>query len=351
MVLPEEVPADTVIVPWQKVQRVNLNWQYIRNAYVTGDSLFLYGQENFMIYRPQSDALTAFFSPYWSASVTNPVLSMNPAMRSSFIIDWYESGMGIRTTRSPVSGQTSKFINLEAVDSTLQCPWWIVPGMSFELPCVSENNNVFAPMYSDSGYPAAFMFEARVNYLWSDYYADTAHFRRVDFIAPGFEGMNLGGVWSFNDKFFVNVGSYFSQNHYTVCVEPDGTWTFTGIPDPCQFYDIVQTNDSLIAICGITPSIYISTDGGSVWTPRFYVPGSWLGLDYFVLDGGTYAFSNDMIYRMTISQNDVRLTELNNLGLEGNLITDVVNFEESVYVTTLSGLFVKPLSSFNAEHP
>jgi hypothetical protein len=55
---------------------------------------------------------------------------------------------------------------------------------------------------------------------------------------------------------------------------------------------------------------------------------------------------NSQIFKVELSQKELRLVELDNSGLDGNKITSIARYKNMIYLTTLSGVFHRKESEF-----
>jgi hypothetical protein len=107
--------------------------------------------------------------------------------------------------------------------------------------------------------------------------------------------------------------------------------------------DFYLYNDTLFAFAPFFGSIYYSNDKGYNW--NFYVNGlpQYL-LKFFEVEGKLCFYIYSQIAWIDFENNTI--IELDNEGLEGNEITSVNKFGETVWVTTLSGMFKKDVKDF-----
>ncbi|MEH0156007.1 hypothetical protein V6R21_17805 [Limibacter armeniacum] len=68
--------------------------------------------------------------------------------------------------------------------------------------------------------------------------------------------------------------------------------------------------------------------------------------NYKEIDGKTLAYIGDHIIHFYKTDVTIEFKEISNIGLEGNQITSISEFNGRVYVTTLSGVFIKDIEDF-----
>jgi hypothetical protein len=105
-------------------------------------------------------------------------------------------------------------------------------------------------------------------------------------------------------------------------------------------------NNYLFAI-GLA-KLFISHDEGETWSVFADVLGSlYGGLFYFNVGDELYATRESQIWRVTLTGSTLNYQELDNSGLETNLITSISKASKYTFVTTLSGLYYRDTASFN----
>jgi len=107
--------------------------------------------------------------------------------------------------------------------------------------------------------------------------------------------------------------------------------------------DFYLYNDTLFAFAPFFGSIYYSNDKGYNW--NFYVSGlpSYL-LNFFEVEEKLCFYIYSQIAWVDFENQTI--IELDNEGLEGNEITSVNEYGETVWVSTLSGMFKKNIKDF-----
>ncbi|MBI3234037.1 MAG: hypothetical protein HYZ42_08345 [Bacteroidetes bacterium] len=93
--------------------------------------------------------------------------------------------------------------------------------------------------------------------------------------------------------------------------------------------------------------IFISTDNGETWTKSFNISETITSnAGFHTIRDSLVEFHTDKLYTVSINLSGYSLRELDNDGLEGNQITSVSEFMDSIYVSTTTGVFIRPKSSF-----
>ncbi|NID13127.1 hypothetical protein [Fibrivirga algicola] len=90
-----------------------------------------------------------------------------------------------------------------------------------------------------------------------------------------------------------------------------------------------------------------STDQGATWSIIIdQLPDAYRTFTYKTVGDKLIAAYNSQLFQLTITPTTLSTVELDNTGLYGNRITSVAQFRNTVYVSTLSGVFTKPVRTF-----
>lgn len=94
----------------------------------------------------------------------------------------------------------------------------------------------------------------------------------------------------------------------------------------------------------LAADIYVSDDGGRSWRWAAEFDRQLILLNYDEVDGRVVGYRRDQLFTFDFQTGEG--FELDNAGLGGASITSVVAHDSLAYVTTLSGVFEKPLPDF-----
>ena len=64
------------------------------------------------------------------------------------------------------------------------------------------------------------------------------------------------------------------------------------------------------------------------------------------VDDKIVGYRYSQLWEITFSENDVVVRELDNYGIDGVSITSLSVFDNNVYLSTMSGVFYKPVDNF-----
>jgi|SRR5665647_211636 len=149
--------------------------------------------------------------------------------------------------------------------------------------------------------------------------------------------------WAYYDKFFFT--------HYSQTYRVDTLGNSKCLSDAFNGQDITQMftlNDKLFALGW--GNLFVSSDQGESWNHFSNLGGTdWGYLQYFNVGDEVYSIYRSQIGRVTLNGSSLTIVELDNDGLEGNMITSVTKCGKYAFVTTLSGLFYRDVASLNTK--
>lgn len=110
------------------------------------------------------------------------------------------------------------------------------------------------------------------------------------------------------------------------------------------FNDIIESNDTYYALS--EQGLFFSVDKGLNWTFIENIDRYFLSANYSEVQGHKIAYINDQIWKIDFSKQGMQIEELDNKGLVSNHITSIAQYDGYVFISTLSGVFTKPLDEF-----
>lgn len=152
---------------------------------------------------------------------------------------------------------------------------------------------------------------------------------------------NVTSVYSGEHSFLVSVTT-FNGEDCTFKINSDGVYT------KVLNFPIGQVFKYGNLLYGINyDQVYVSADEGSSWTPR-YIFQEPIGRFTFVpLGQELYCYSWDKLGVVKIDAQTFNISAILSGGLNGHYITSLTEFDDKVFVSTLSGVFYKPKAAFN----
>ena len=141
---------------------------------------------------------------------------------------------------------------------------------------------------------------------------------------------NINRIESFHQNFYV------STEENTYLIRPDGNYKLITEGSASDFF---QYDNKTFADFG--NRILSSTDKGETWEEKNNTPVFDGFREFSEIYGRLIFYHKDELF--LINSNNFSFTSLNSKGLEGSKITAVLPFHKQVYITTLSGIFSKPI--------
>lgn len=111
-------------------------------------------------------------------------------------------------------------------------------------------------------------------------------------------------------------------------------------------YQMFELNKKLFAL-SINSELYVSEDKGENWSLFATLQFPYATLQYFNIGADLYATFESQIWKASMVGTQINFTELQNHGLETNLITSINRCGKYMFATTLSGLYYKDTAHFN----
>lgn len=150
-------------------------------------------------------------------------------------------------------------------------------------------------------------------------------------------------VKSFFNKYFI-LNGYGMEIMYG-----DGSHKpAPGIPSDLYLKSIIKAGDVLYAF--YRSSIYISKTEGESWEPLVTnIPVKTINLyhyDYYVMDNEIFLVNDFTIMHMQVTGDEITWKPIKNDGLINRNITGISSYDDTVYISSTSGTFTKPLEEF-----
>jgi hypothetical protein len=150
----------------------------------------------------------------------------------------------------------------------------------------------------------------------------------------------LIGLMSIDEFFIISIDDFTGSNAGSFKITSDGTIKKVSTQ---MFTRVVKFKNELLAI-NEGGSFYKSDLSGENWQKLADTEIS-SHMNYAVINNELYGFIQDDIYYFDFGVDKLTLKAVKNDGLERNFITGMAALHDKVYVATLSGLFLKPITS------
>jgi hypothetical protein len=115
---------------------------------------------------------------------------------------------------------------------------------------------------------------------------------------------------------------------------------------PLYLQQMFTINDLHFAL-SINSQLFVSSDQGENWSLFATLGPGFASLQYYNVGKELYAGFESQIWKATMTGNQISFVELDNHGLETNLITSINKCGKYAFVTTTAGLFYKDTVALN----
>jgi hypothetical protein len=293
--------------------------------------------------RPATDTN---FVHYGGGAHPNGRTDYRPLLTPTFIAFLYTSHVNILPTASPVLSGGNVPVYMTELDKDF-AQFAVLPIGDGETMVANQRNQLVIPYsrylrsYNTPVIDGNRFYIALVDV---DYYSpnsvslDVKKSRIVEVPTGGFPA----SINSIGDYFIVS-----SRNGSTYRIAPDGSLTQTYPYPMFRQFTYKGTVYGMTYDAGNTLKLVASTDQGATWSVVLsQLPSDFYRLTYKVINNVLIGTYYSQLFRIDLTANSLTSTELDNTNLRGNYITSVAAFRNTVYVSTLSGVFTKPIRTF-----
>lgn len=157
------------------------------------------------------------------------------------------------------------------------------------------------------------------------------------------ETINIPDEWHHRLHAIESVGEYFFITTQSKVFRMDSKGNIVTVSDT-PLLRIIESSGKLYGVSN--KSVFISSDKGLTWKEVYNVQQelSWISLSK--VDDKIVGYRYSQLWEITFSENDVVVRELDNYGIDGVSITSLSVFDNIVYLSTMSGVFYKPVDNF-----
>ncbi|MDP4202568.1 MAG: hypothetical protein Q8861_07715 [Bacteroidota bacterium] len=162
--------------------------------------------------------------------------------------------------------------------------------------------------------------------------------------APFYDGAYYS--WTFYDKFFV---TYYGQSfRIDTLGNVKSLLSDASVFKGKYIEQMFTLNNHLFALGWNT--MFVSNDQGESWQIFADLGGTnWGRIQYFNVGSEVYAIYLSQIFSITLNGNTLNFQELDNDGLVGNQITSINKCGKYAFITTLSGLYYRDITTLNTK--
>lgn len=305
------------------------------NSFSNGQSLFLYGPSYFSVLtkdRVVKHYVTFFDYPFGEKLPINNTFFLSSTINDSFIGFW--------PVAQPDFAAAIVYFDLKPFDEYFN-------RKNFDLSEGKENmsinnaNQCLVPYYSDNPDKKISLFLIDIGNL-SPPFLSLKKVQRITINEPAnIPGGNVSYIKPIDDFFIVSTASktYKILSNGTVkqilTYKMDEAFKWAG-----EIY--LMSKASQVAK---------SADDGVTWDEFTDTPASLATGTYYVLGDSLVLNNGDAIFSAKFKLPKYSLRELKNDGVAGNIVTSVSEFNDSIYVTTYSGVFYKSRKEFFNSKP
>lgn len=305
---------------------------------------------------PNSDASSATdstFVHYGGQATPDGSTTYQPLVHPRYIGFVYSNFIKLISTANPINGYTGTTVNLAAADKDFASFELINYAVGESFVSNQRNQLLIAYRTYDRSYNTPVLSGDLKFALISLAVEQTSP------SAPSvLSTKQVQTLPSINSSFVLNMGSvsdYFvvSTTNGVYRISPDGTYQKT------YSWPMLRVFTYNNVLYGITQEysngstdykLVTSTDAGLTWnTLASKLNSSYGFLKYKQVGDQLIAMYNNQLFQLRVEPNALVAKQLDDAGLYGNRITSVMKFRNTVYVSTLSGVFTKPWQTFLTE--
>ncbi|MEZ0539409.1 hypothetical protein [Fibrella arboris] len=268
-----------------------------------------------------------------------------PLLHPSFLGFIINDFINIVPTASPVQSYVNTIVRLSSLDPDF-ADFDLIPASTGETMVANNQNQLIVPYRRyDRSYSTPVINGNLVNIALitvnvpspPSIQLTTGNTKLIDLPSGNF----LRAMSSIGRYFLVSAGSG------TYRISPDGSYQKTY---PYPFLNLFTFKGTVYGITTAntgTLKLASSTDQGNTWSILVdQLPDAYRLFTYKTVNDQLIATYNSQLFQLKLTPTTLSPVELDNTGLYGNKITSVAQFRNTIYVSTLSGVFTKPVRTF-----
>jgi hypothetical protein len=321
---------------WKPVANLNFESKIVFNAFSNDQAIYFLGSEYLTSLDKKKKITNAIIMNSFSGRKT-------PINSDIFISGLFQNYLQIRLTRAPVSNDGAIAVDLKNFDSTYT---GVNSNLRKLIMEINDRNECLIPYFTTNSDKQTNLLLIKLKKNEEDggsyvkYTVDNFKILTIN------EPTNLAG-WTIS--FIKWVGNFFlvSKGGSTYKILSDGTITKT-LPYGTSEAFRLGSNIHALNEDGI---IAKSSDGGNTWEVGQGTPQTLaIGTHYPI--GDSLVFTNwDFIATVKYTSKSYTIRPLKDDGLVGNRITSVNLFNDSIYVSTTTGVYYKSKKEFFDSKP
>jgi hypothetical protein len=314
---------------WQPHPKIELGAKVKFNSFSANDELYLYGPYYFSVLEKKGNIKnyeTVLDYPYGKKLA----ITKNIFVEISLI----SHNLRIARVKDPVNSNLSPLIDLKMYDEyfvNYNFDWYVYN----QSLVINDLNQVLITVYTSTPDNKVYLYLLDI-----DITKDVLKISKFKKIAVAGIANLLGGypnyVKAIDDFFFVST-SGGTQKVYS-----DGTIK-TVLNS--RILEVFKKDEKLYAFFEPT-QLFISEDNGETWKILAGIDSNLTNVLYYQVGDSVTFYKGSQLFTAKFGNANYSIRELKNDGLEGNQITSISEFNDSIYVTSYSGVFYKPKSQF-----
>ncbi|WP_375447847.1 hypothetical protein [uncultured Fibrella sp.] len=317
------------------------------NSYADSSRIILAGSQTTSIApgesRPGTDTTFVHYSgqaqPYGNTY-------QRPAIGSQLLAFANTSTVNLVSVASPVANYSNAVVRMKDVDPDF-ADFNLVPYSVGDCMAINQQQQVLIPYSNyDRSYQTPVIDGNTLHLaLVSTVIAPTSGYVSVRSVLP-IHIPNTGQVSNLVAQGnYLFVATYGGGGAYRIA--PNGSYQQTYPYSILRFFVGNGTLYGLTYANTQSLKLIASTDQGVSWKVLTdQLPADYQSLQIRQVNNQLIAWYNSQLFQLTITPTKLTAVELDNTGLYGNQITSVATFRNTVYVSTLSGVFTKPVRTF-----
>ncbi|MBO0933465.1 hypothetical protein [Fibrella aquatilis] len=345
---PDE-PTPDLGASWQTHPNFLYSWKIQLNSFADSNRIMLAGTTTIAMAPGAENPITdTSFVNYGGVAQNLGGLNVRPILTSAFMANLTQRAVIISPTTDPVGDYTKCYIPLTSIDSGFT--EYASPNFYLgESAVVNQRNQLLIPYrrsrLPDGSLPSSNLSLAILSLNVSALPEKAIRVNKIRLInIPNSTYIYAVNLCSAGDNFIV------STNEGTYLVTPDGAYRQSSQSTMAKLFIY---NGVLHGV--VSPSSYnnfkyqlaTSTNQGNTWVViGDELPATYSRLLYKQVGKDLIAIYGSQLFLLRLTPNNLTTTELDRNGLEGNQITSIAQFRNTVYVSTLSGIFTKPARTF-----
>jgi hypothetical protein len=242
------------------------------------------------------------------------------------------SRISFNSIKRPIDYATGAQLVPSSLDSTYS-KYYLDFLIKDEVAALSDQNQAMFSFRSTEGNKLA-LVKIRQN-AQRDYHI---HSQEVIPFSALDNSTRLGLIRSVNSVFYVGT----DQGFFRI----DSTGQHLKVLENSVFR--VFKSDGQLYATGGPDKLFISQDNGVNWTTHFGLPEDFVYAHYFEIGDSLIGMSTfgPNLFTLHLTDSQWRARYLDDKGLEGYYLTSIVEFNDSIYISSLDGIFTKSLQDF-----